>query len=104
MLVLGMLVHLKDTHQIVSNRESGDGRYDVMIIPKNLSHLGIVIEFKIAEKETGESLEKAADLALKQIHDKGYVTEMHARGIKNVLVYGIAFLGKQILVRSERVV
>lgn len=101
MLILGMLVHLKDSHQICSNRESGYGRYDVMIIPKDPSKLGIILEFKRTIEEFGETLENSAAAALVQIHEKSYATEMQARGIKHIIAYGVGLHGKQVLVKSE---
>ncbi len=97
-LVLGMLVFLQDSHQILSNRESGYGRYDIMIIPKDLSKLGIIIEFKSVKKE--ELLAKAAEDALAQIHQKNYQAELHNRGIQHILKLAIVFYGKKILIMT----
>ena len=95
---LGLLVALEKTHEVKSNRESGFGRYDVCLIPKNLQDLGLVIEFKKVRGK--EDLEKAADLALEQIVEKKYVAELQSRGIIRTLTLGIAFQGKKILVKS----
>ncbi len=97
-LVLGMLASLVQTHEVRSNRESGYGRYDVMIIPKDHQKSGIIIEFKNVEIQTHETLEMAAKNALKQIEERQYETELRARGIKTVLKFGIAFQGKESLV------
>ena len=102
--VLGMLVSLGSEYEVKSNRESGYGRYDVMIIPKDTTKLGIVIEFKKTYSDEGETLEQAAAAALKQINDKQYVQELQTRGIKEVLKLGIAFEGKKVLVVDEGVV
>jgi hypothetical protein len=95
--VLGMLLGLGDSYEVKSNRESGYGRYDVMVIPKDISKIGIVIEFKKVE----ENLEKAADAALKQIKDRDYRAELIERGIKNIIELGIAFEGKKVMVKLK---
>jgi hypothetical protein len=98
--VLGMLVSLEATHQVKSNRESGYGRYDVMLIPKNTQSLGILIEFKKVNKRRNETLEIAADNALKQIYDKKYAAELESLGIKKILKLGISFEGKKCLIKE----
>jgi hypothetical protein len=100
--VLGMLVSLADRYAIKSNRESGYGRYDVMLIPHDRSKLGIVIEFKTVDELREETLELAASNALKQIEDKMYAQEMHACGITSVQAIAIAFSGKKILIHTAR--
>ncbi len=96
--VLGLLVALEKTHEVKSNRESGLGRYDVCLIPKQPTDLGIVLEFKKVKK--GSTLEESVEEALLQIETKKYVTEFKSRGINQVLTLGIAFQGKQILVKE----
>jgi len=96
-LVLGMIVALRDTHQILSNRESGFGRYDLMIIPKDVLKPGIILEFKVADSE--KSMSKDAKLALAQIHSQNYQAELEARGIKKILKIAIVFFGKKILIK-----
>lgn len=92
-LTLGMFAALMATHEVRSNRESGIGRYDVMIIPKDPTQFGIIIEFK---KATGkETLLAAAKKALQQIEDRKYETELCARGLAKVIKLGIAFKGKE---------
>ncbi len=99
-LVLGMLVSLRASHQVLSNRESGDGRYDVMIIPHDLNKLGIIIEFKVADSE--ELMAKAVEDALLQIEAKKYQTELESRGIKKILKLAIVFFGKKILIKVHK--
>jgi len=94
-LVLGMLSSLSSSHEVRSNRESGWGRYDVMLIPKNRSKTGLVIEFKNVDQDTHETLESAAQSALKQIEEKQYEVEMHALGLMRILKVGISFKGKE---------
>lgn len=91
--VLGMLIGLKDTYEVKSNRESGYGRYDVMLIPKNPQDLGVIIEFKKVEKD---SFDEALAAALKQIEDKNYAQELRDRGIARLLYLAIAFQGKKV--------
>ncbi|MCL5436638.1 MAG: ATP-binding protein [Candidatus Dependentiae bacterium] len=97
-LVLGMLASLRDTHEVVSNRESGIGRYDVCIFPHDPTKPGIIIEFKVVSKAKKETLKTAAQAALRQISEKDYAAAMHARGITNIVKLGIAFQGKKNLV------
>jgi hypothetical protein len=100
--VLGMLVSLAKRFAVRSNRESGYGRYDVMLIPHDKTKLGIVIEFKKVDTYEHEDLEKAAVNALVQIKEKRYAQEMHAMGIESVVAIGIAFEGKKVLLKSDR--
>ena len=100
--VLGMRVGLKERYEVKSNRESGYGRYDVMLIPKNLTDLGIIMEFKKVDRFEKLTLEKAVASALEQIEDKHYIQELADRGIKRILLLGFAFKGKKVLIRSER--
>ena len=96
--VLGMLAKLADQYEIRSNRESGYGRYDVMVIPKDSTKLGLIIEFKKVDTDEKETLEKAVASALQQIDAKSYETELRARGITEIRKVGIAFNGKKVLV------
>jgi len=98
--VLGMLIGLGDDYQVESNKESGYGRYDVMVIPKDKSKLGIVMEFKKVNQKKKEDLETAIEAALQQIRDKNYKQELLNRGINSILEIGIAFQGKELLVRK----
>lgn len=100
LFVLGLLVRLSDSYEIKSNRESGYGRYDIMLIPRKKNKRGIIIEFKKVSKARKETLETAADNALQQIKDKKYVQELRDRGIKEIQALGIAFEGKQLFVKS----
>ena len=97
--VLGLLVTLEGRYEVKSNRESGFGRYDVCLIPKDPLALGIIMEFKKI-KET-ESLEKGADEALEQIEKKQYEQEVRNRGISNILKLGLAFQGKKVFVKEK---
>ncbi len=99
--ILGILVGLKDKYEVKSNRESGLGRYDVMLIPKNSSDLGIIMEFKKVGRFEKIDLEAAVTSAIKQIEDKQYDQELLDRGVQRILYLGFAFEGKQILIRSK---
>ncbi len=98
--VLGMLVSLNRTHYVLSNRESGYGRYDVMVIPKDISKPGIIIEFKRARKTNKKSIEELIEEARKQIEDKKYETELLNRGITNIKKLVIVFKGKEVYVND----
>ena len=93
-LVLGLITVLEANYYLHSNRESGNGRYDIQLEPKNLHMPGIIIELKAAEKSSGDSLKSLAQTALEQIIEKKYDTELHARGIKTIYKYGVAFCNK----------
>jgi hypothetical protein len=94
--VLGMLVSLAETYYVKSNKESGYGRYDVMIIPKDTSKIGIIIEFKKINEFLNDTIEEATEDALKQIEDKKYESELVERGIKNIIKLAIVFKNKQV--------
>jgi len=98
--VLGLMVSLQATHRVQSNRESGFGRYDVMLVPHDKNQLGIVIEFKVARGK--QTLEESAEEALFQINHRGYAAQLGSEGIQHILKLGIAFSGKQVAVVSEK--
>ncbi len=97
--VLGILLQLSDRYQVKSNRESGYDRYDIMLIPKSHAKRGIIIEFKKVEHDEKETLEITVDSALRQIEEKQYESELRSLGITTIFKYGIAFDGKDVLVR-----
>jgi hypothetical protein len=99
-LVAGLLIWITNTHEIKSNRESGYGRYDIMIIPKDINQVGYVIEFKTVDKDDNETIESAVEAALKQINEKKYTTELLERGIKNINKLAIVFNGKDVYVKQ----
>ena len=102
--MLGLLVDLRDIYEVKSNRESGFGRYDVMLIPKNddKKYNAIVLEFKVFDSYSESTLEDTARSALKQIEDKNYDAELLARGItkERIKHYGFAFEGKKVLIEE----
>jgi len=99
-LVMGLLVWISGTHEIKSNRESGYGRYDIMIIPKDITKTGYVIEFKTVRKAISETVETATEKALEQIEEKKYETELIERGIQNRKKLAIVFNGKEVHVKQ----
>ncbi len=99
--VLGVLVLLEESYELKSNRESGYGRYDIMLIPHDKKQWGIVMEFKKVSSSTGETLATAAKKALDQIRNKQYAQELRDRGIKKIAAFGIGCRGKKILVKKE---
>jgi hypothetical protein len=99
-LVTGMLTWISNTHEIKSNRESGYGRYDIMIIPKDLAKTGYVIEFKTVDTDENETVESAVKAALKQIEEKKYETELQERGVKNIKKLAVVFKGKDVTVKE----
>ncbi|MFL0167259.1 AAA family ATPase [Candidatus Clostridium helianthi] len=94
--VLGMLISLSDKYEVKSNKESGYGRYDVMLIPKDISKIGIVIEFKKIDDFLKTTIEEGSKAALKQIEDMKYSQELESRGVKNIIKLAIVFKGKEI--------
>ncbi len=91
-LILGMTLYLDRDYYITSNRESGLGRYDVIIEPKNKNNRGFILEFKVAKSE--KELEKVSEEAIEQIINKKYDTSLEERGIRDITLLGIAFFGK----------
>ena len=102
--VLGLMVDKADDYIIKSNRESGYGRYDVVMEPKNENNVAVIMEFKVFDTEDGEqNLADTAQNALAQIDEKKYDTDLLARGIPNdhILKYGFAFEGEKCLIQSN---
>ena len=99
-LVAGLLVWISNTHEIKSNRESGYGRYDIIIIPKDLNQVGYVMEFKTVDKEDNETVDTAAAAALEQIEKKKYETEFSERKIKKIKKLAVVFSGKDVYVKE----
>ena len=98
--VLGLLVELKDRYIITSNRESGFGRYDLVMEPRKEELPAIIIEFKVFNKRREKDLEETVAAALLQIEEKQYEKGLITRGIakERIKKYGFAFLGKEVLI------
>ncbi|MGL5380148.1 AAA family ATPase [Clostridium sp.] len=99
--VLGMLVSLNSTYEVRSNRESGIGRYDVMLIPKNIKRPGIIFEFKRYDEEDEETISEMLDEALEQIENMKYDTELKDRNIDNIIKLAIVFNGKEVHIKGR---
>ena len=101
--VLGLLVELRDRYQVKSNRESGYGRYDVMLIPRNAAEDAMILEFKVFDAEEENSLQDTVKAALRQIIERQYDAELLEIGIIKTQIhhYGFAFEGKQVLIEGR---
>lgn len=109
-LMIGLTASLYGRYETKSNRESGYGRYDFVIMPKDLSKLAIVMEFKrvaVPEKSAADFTEKLPDIlrqeasnALKQIDEKKYISELKQRGFKDILKIGLAYCGKYFVLQE----
>lgn len=98
--VLGLMVELREKYVITSNRESGLGRYDIMLEPLAEDLDAIIIEFKVRNPLKEETLEDTLATALLQIENRHYEADLQARGIpkERIRKYGFAFEGKQVLI------
>ena len=98
--ILGLMVDLSDRYYITSNRESGFGRYDVCLEPKEKDAPAYVLEFKVHEPDEEKNLEATVQKALDQIKEKKYDADLISRGINknNIHHYGFAFQGKKVLI------
>lgn len=101
-LVLGLMADLNDKYMITSNRESGLGRYDVLLEPRGSMDDGIIFEFKVFDPDGESELSDTADAAVKQIIDKNYAAVLEAKHVPKdkIRVYGFAFEGKRVLIHG----
>ena len=104
--VLGLMVEKRDDYIIKSNKESGFGRYDVMMIPRNVKTGNLpamILEFKVMNSNKEKTLEETVSSALAQIEEKKYDTELINAGVKkeNIRHYGFAFEGKKVLIGTD---
>jgi hypothetical protein len=98
--VLGLLASLQKDYEVRSNRESGLGRYDVCLFPKDPKALGIILEFKKAKE--GDDLQAQAKSAILQIEKLEYMTDLKSRGIQKILALGMAFHGKHVFIEQKQ--
>jgi len=95
-LVLGLIVSFSDTWHIRSNRESGMGRCDILMTPKNPDHFGIVMELKTHHPTLEADLKATANRAMAQIEKRQYEQELRTQGATKIMKIGIGFMGKQL--------
>lgn len=100
-LVLGFCAMLDNKYHITSNREAGEGRFDIQMLPLDKRLPGILVELKAGKKYTDEMLDELAKNALEQIKKRIYPSEMESLGVEKVLKYGIAFSGKRVRIKAE---
>lgn len=100
-LVLGLIALMDNQYKIKSNRESGDGRYDISLIPRENRYPGIIMELKWKKDLSEDALDGLAEEALLQIDNRRYDSEMKKDGIDDILKFGIAFSGKKVRVKTR---
>ncbi len=100
-LVLGLIALMYNQYRIRSNRESGDGRYDICMIPRDNKYPAILMELKWNKELNEENLDALSAEALNQINVKGYDAEIRTEGIADIIKFGIAFSGKKVKIRTE---
>lgn len=100
-LLLGMIALMDNQYKIKSNREAGDGRYDICLLPREDRYPGIIMELKWKKNLSADALSGLADEALAQIDEKRYDAEMKEDGMPNILKFGIAFSGKKVSVKTK---
>ena len=103
-VILGLMVDLQADYIITSNRESGFGRYDVMIEPKNpTENPAVIMEFKVFNTRKEKTLEDTVEAALNQIEEKQYDATLLSKGIpaERIYKYGFAFEGKKVLIDTK---
>lgn len=101
-MVLGLVASLSSKYHIRSNREAGEGRFDLELEPKDKALPGILMEFKAAPASEKDKIARMAEEALAQTEEKKYQRDLEDRGVSDIVRYGIAFSGKQVEVRMAR--
>ena len=99
-LVLGLMAMMDNQYKIKSNRESGKGRFDICLMPRDNKHPGMIMELKWKKNLDDNELVLLADEAISQIHSMEYDSEMKSEGIKKILKFGIAFSGKRVCAKT----
>ena len=100
-LILGLIALTDNQYKIRSNRESGDGRYDICMIPRDEKYPGIIMELKAENGLNETELDILSSEALNQIDTKRYDMELRNDGVKNILKLGIAFSGKKVKIKTK---
>ena len=90
------MVGLRDSYYVNSNRESGMGRYDIMLEPKDKNGNSFIMEFKVYKEEKEKNIEETIENAKKQIEEKGYEQNLRERGFTNITKMVYAFKGKEV--------
>ena len=101
--VLGLCAMMDNRYYISSNGESGEGRYDIQLLPKSEDIPGILIELKAGRNFSGDKLKRLSEAALAQIEERKYDTDMEAKGVKTIFKYGVALSGKQVEVTTNSI-
>ena len=96
--ILGIVLSLSDKYYVKSNRESGYGRYDILLEPRNKKETAFILEFKVAKTET--EIDKKIQEALKQIEDKKYDIELKNKNIYDIFKIAFVFYGKKVKVKN----
>lgn len=99
-LVVGLLAGLAERFEVRSNRESGYGRCDIMVLPRAAGQPGVVLELKRVDTEAGETKEKAFTAAFRQIRERDYAAELRERGAVPIHPMAAVFEGKRVFVRA----
>ena len=99
--VFGMLAVMSDSYYITSNREAGEGRFDVQLEPKDKKQAGYILEFKTGKGLDENGMKALAEEGIRQIRDHRYDTDMKYRGVNQLILFGIAFSGKKVCVKVE---
>ncbi|MDY0217556.1 MAG: AAA family ATPase [Bacteroidales bacterium] len=94
--LLGILISLRDDYEITSEKESGYGRYDIAIVPKDKSKKAIIMELKTIDDFNGDTIDQTLDSALKQIEDRNYEAAVRQQGCQNIMKIAITFDGKRV--------
>ena len=102
-LVLGLCAMFDNRYDVTSNRESGEGRYDIELFPLRKNLPGILIELKAAKGCSDTALDELAQNALQQINDRKYDTEMLKHGVDGIIKYGVAFCGKKVSIAPSNI-
>ena len=100
-LVLGLIALMDNQYKIKSNRESGDGRYDISLFPREEKYPGIIMELKWKKNLSADDLDGLAEEAFDQIEKMRYDSEMKENGVQDILKFGIAFSGKKVSVKIK---
>lgn len=100
-LMLGLIALMDNQYKIKSNRESGDGRYDICLIPREEKYPGIIMELKWKEKLSEAALVSLAEEALVQIDELRYDSELTEDRIADIIKFGIAFSGKKVCIKTK---